>query len=66
MKSAGLMLVSARLDFMLALPVCCITADLLQMCTCRYVPEMPVFTRYDAAYYEFMRIFDAFKVRTGS
>jgi len=28
----------------------------------RYVPEMPVFSRYDATYYEFMRIFDAFKV----
>jgi len=55
---------SARLDFMLPLPLCYITADLLQMSTCRYVPEMPVFNRYDAAYYEFMRIFDAFKVRT--
>lgn len=27
-----------------------------------YVPEMPVFNRYDATYYEFMRIFDAFKI----
>jgi len=34
------------------------------ICICRYVPEMPVFNRYDAAYYEFMRIFDAFKVGT--
>jgi len=25
---------------------------------------MPVFNRYDATYYEFMRIFDAFKVGT--
>jgi len=27
-----------------------------------YVPEQITFTRYDATYYEFMRIFDAFKI----
>jgi len=37
-------------------------AHLSMIFICRYISEMPVFNRYDATYYEFMRIFDAFKV----